>query len=53
MTEEVNEYFNTLNRNQILLCGIEAHACVLQTAMDLLSQGNEVHVICDAVSSQK
>lgn len=53
MTDEVTEYLNSLNRNQVLLCGIEAHACVLQTAMDLISQGKEVHVICDTVSSQK
>lgn len=53
MTDEVNEYLNSLNRNHVILCGIEAHACVLQTAMDLIIQGKEVHIVCDAVSSQK
>lgn len=41
------------NRKQVLLCGIEAHVCVSQTAFDLIEQGFEVHVVCDAVSSQR
>jgi isochorismate hydrolase len=53
MTEEVTGYLESLNKEQVLLCGIEAHVCVLQTAMDLIAQGKEVHVICDAVSSQR
>ncbi|RLV63835.1 hypothetical protein DV515_00017864, partial [Chloebia gouldiae] len=36
----------------VLLCGIEAHACVLQTALELLARGLEVHVAADAVSSR-
>jgi hypothetical protein len=53
MTEEVTAYLETLNKQQVLLCGLEAHVCVLQTAMDLIEQGKEVHLICDAVSSQR
>jgi nicotinamidase-related amidase len=41
------------NRNQIILCGIESHVCISQTAFDLLDQGYQVFVICDAVSSQR
>ncbi len=41
-----------LNRNQILLIGIEAHVCVYQTAMDLVESGYEVQVVTDAVSSR-
>lgn len=37
----------------ILLCGFEAHVCVQQTSLDLLEEGYIVHLICDAVSSQK
>eukprot|EP01132_Coremiostelium_polycephalum_P002525 gene2525-3127_t len=37
----------------ILLTGIETHVCILQTALDLLEKNYEVHIICDAVSSQK
>ena len=38
--------------DQALLCGIESHVCVWQTAADLLAQGVEVHVARDAVSSR-
>ncbi|XP_007955467.1 isochorismatase domain-containing protein 2 [Orycteropus afer afer] len=36
----------------VLLCGIEAQACVLSTALDLLDRGLEVHVVVDACSSR-
>jgi nicotinamidase-related amidase len=39
-------------RSQIVLAGIEAHVCVLQTAMDLLAAGYDVFVVADAVSSR-
>jgi nicotinamidase-related amidase len=39
-------------RDQVLLCGIEAHVCVNQTAEDLLAAGREVHVVGDAVTSR-
>ncbi|MDZ7373800.1 MAG: hydrolase [candidate division KSB1 bacterium] len=38
---------------QIVLCGIEAHVCVLQTALDMLHLGYQVHVPADAVSSRR
>lgn len=39
-------------RKQVLVCGIEAHICVYQTAMELLAAGYEVQVIADVVSSR-
>jgi nicotinamidase-related amidase len=39
-------------RKQILICGIEAHICVYQTAMALLRAGYEVQVVADCVSSR-
>jgi hypothetical protein len=38
-------------REQIVLCGIETHICVLQTALDLLARGYEVAVVVDAVAA--
>jgi nicotinamidase-related amidase len=35
-----------------VLCGIESHVCVFQTAMDILHQGLKVHIIADAVGSR-
>ncbi|MGH7398795.1 MAG: hydrolase, partial [Candidatus Rokuibacteriota bacterium] len=37
---------------QILLSGIEAHVCVLMSALDLLAEGYTVHVVADAVTSR-
>ncbi|MCC5864414.1 MAG: hydrolase [Wenzhouxiangella sp.] len=39
-------------RNQVLLCGIEAHVCVWQTAAALRQRDHAVHLVCDAVSSR-
>ncbi len=41
-----------LRRNQVVLCGMEAHVCVLQTALGLLDKGSVVHVAADAVCSR-
>ncbi|HET8888768.1 MAG TPA: hydrolase [Candidatus Angelobacter sp.] len=40
------------NRTTLLLCGIESHICVTQTALGALNQGLNVHVAADAVSSR-
>jgi nicotinamidase-related amidase len=50
------EYCSTVaglaNRNTLLLCGVESHICVMQTALGALNQGLNVHVAADAVSSR-
>jgi nicotinamidase-related amidase len=39
-------------RNTVLLCGMESHICVMQTALGALNGGYIVHVASDAVSSR-
>jgi nicotinamidase-related amidase len=40
------------NRNTVLLCGMESHICVTQTALAALREGYIVHIASDAVSSR-
>jgi nicotinamidase-related amidase len=52
-----NEFRSTLkslpgNRNTVLLCGMEAHICVMQTALGALNEGYLVHVATDAIGSR-
>jgi nicotinamidase-related amidase len=44
--------FDLQGRDQAVVCGIEAHVCVSQTAHDLLGKGVEVHLPADAVGSR-
>lgn len=39
-------------RKQIVLCGVESHICVSQTALAMLDAGFQVQVCADAVSSR-
>jgi nicotinamidase-related amidase len=50
--EQFNAELNALGKEQVLLCGIETHVCIYQTAMDLMEGGLDVTVIGDAVSSR-
>ncbi len=49
---EVRRRLSESGRRQVLLCGIEAHVCVYQTARDLLDAGYGVHLVVDSVSSR-
>ena len=37
---------------QVIVCGIEAHICVSQTAHDLLARSYQVHLLADAVATR-
>ena len=41
-----------LRRSQVVVGGIEAHACINQTVHDLLEQGYQVHLPADAISAR-
>lgn len=43
---------NAIGRHQVLICGIETHVCIHQTALDLIELGHEVQIVTDAVSSR-
>lgn len=46
------EQLKALRRRDVVLLGIETHVCVYQTAVDLISNGYNVHLVADAVSSR-
>lgn len=50
--EPFNNSLAATNRKQVLICGIEAHICVYQTAIALTQAGYEVQVVADCVSSR-
>jgi len=48
----LREQIESSGRSQVLLCGIETHVCVWQTAAALIRDGYSVHLIADATSSR-
>jgi nicotinamidase-related amidase len=51
----VQEFDTRLRENhieQVMICGLEAHICVSQTAHDLLQNGYQVHVLSDAIATR-
>jgi len=44
--------FRSLNRKQVVIAGMEAHICVLQTAVNLMGEGYQIFVVTDATSSR-
>lgn len=49
---ECSARIDALDREQIVLCGMEAHVCVMQTALRLKEQGKQVYVVSDAISAR-
>lgn len=42
-----------LGRKQVIIVGMECHVCVLQTVIELLDAGFNVHLVRDAVMSRR
>ena len=51
-SSEFRSELTATTARDIILCGIETHVCVLQTALDLLSEGYRVFIPADAVCSR-
>lgn len=47
-----NEHIKRLGRKKIIVTGMEAHICVLQTSLGLIKAGFDVHLVADAVCSR-
>ena len=50
--ESFRDSLEATGRKQVLICGIEAHICVYQTAVTLFQAGYTVQVVADCVSSR-
>lgn len=51
--DALNEAVNSKNRNTVIIAGMEAHICVMQTALSLLGRGFNVIIASDAVASRR
>lgn len=49
---ELHPQWQAAGIERVLLCGIETHVCVLQTAFDLLAAGYRVYVAADAIGAR-
>lgn len=51
--DDIYDALDKLNVKNVVICGCEAHICVLQTVIDLLSEAYNVYVVSDCVASRK
>ena len=49
----VEELLRNWRRTSVLVCGIEAQVCVLQSVLDLLDSGRQPFVVSDAIGSSQ
>jgi nicotinamidase-related amidase len=50
--EGLSSHLEALDRDQIIIAGIETHVCVNQTVHELLALGYGVHIVRDALTSR-
>ena len=51
--EATLEKLKAMGKKNIIVCGIEAHICVLQTVIDLIAMGYNVLLVEDCIGSRK
>ncbi len=51
LVPEIRNWFDRTGRSQLILCGIEAHVCVMQTALDARRAGISTWLATDAISA--
>ena len=49
---KIMEEVEAAGTRSVVLCGIETHACIHHTTLDLLEKGLDVHVVVDCCSSR-
>ncbi len=50
---QISVRLNSMAIKNVIVCGVESHVCVLQTAIDLLESGFQPVVVEDCISSRK
>jgi nicotinamidase-related amidase len=50
--EKIKEILNERKTAEVIICGIEAHICVYQTASSLFNDGKKITILADCVSSR-
>lgn len=53
LTPEVLDHLRRSGRGQVLVAGVEAHVCVLQTVLDLAAAGFVTFLALDAISASR
>jgi nicotinamidase-related amidase len=53
VTFEILEKMSLLNKTSVILFGVEAHLCILNTALDLLKNGINCFIVEDAIRSER
>jgi nicotinamidase-related amidase len=49
----IREKLNELDVDSVVICGVEAHVCILRTCLDLIQAGYRVYPVWDAISSRR
>jgi len=52
LTDQVNKIIKDNNIKVLILCGLETHVCILQTALEALKANLQVWLMCDGIGSR-